>query len=167
MIIGICSLYANPLHNGHLEYLKAAKNKCHYLCCIVNNDEQVKLKGAIPFLDEQTRANIVSNLAVVDFVTVSSSLNGNVASDIEKIYNWQKLVFDFANNKKNKIILFNGGDRQSPDLIEAAICRKYGIEMQYGVGGIDKINSSSKIIEDAAKEYIARQKQFRPQTRPN
>jgi len=37
--IGIVSGYFNPIHQGHIEYINAAKDECDYLVVIVNNDD--------------------------------------------------------------------------------------------------------------------------------
>ena len=62
----IVSGYFNPLHKGHIEYLKNAKNLAHELFVIVNNDFQRELKGSKEFMDERERVLIVSNLKMVD-----------------------------------------------------------------------------------------------------
>ena len=41
----IASGYFNPLHKGHIEYLKRSKELGNSLIVIVNNDVQVGLKG--------------------------------------------------------------------------------------------------------------------------
>ena len=41
----IVSGYFNPLHKGHIEYFKNAKNYGDVLFVIVNNDYQRKLKA--------------------------------------------------------------------------------------------------------------------------
>jgi cytidyltransferase-like protein len=51
--IGIVSGYFNPIHQGHIEYINAAKDECDYLVVIVNNDDQVKLKGSAVFMNAQ------------------------------------------------------------------------------------------------------------------
>ena len=45
-----------------------------------------------------------------------------------------------------RAIAANGGDRKSAeDVPETALCERYGIEMRFGVGGAEKLNSSSNI----------------------
>ena len=61
----IVSGYFNPLHKGHIEYLKNAKNLAHELFVIVNNDFQRELKGSKEFMDERERVLIVSNLKII------------------------------------------------------------------------------------------------------
>ena len=59
-------------HVGHIRYLAGAKALGDVLIVGINSDEQVrKLKGeGRPFMPEAERAEIVSAIACVDFVTV-------------------------------------------------------------------------------------------------
>ncbi|CAN5755722.1 D-glycero-beta-D-manno-heptose 1-phosphate adenylyltransferase [soil metagenome] len=59
-------------HVGHIRYLAGAKELGDFLIVGINSDEQVKkLKGANrPFMPEAERAEIVSALRFVDFVTI-------------------------------------------------------------------------------------------------
>lgn len=59
-------------HVGHIRYLSGAKELGDFLIVGINSDEQVKkLKGENrPFMPENERAEIVSALRCVDFVTI-------------------------------------------------------------------------------------------------
>lgn len=59
-------------HVGHIRYLAGAKQLGDFLIVGINSDEQVKkLKGENrPFMPEAERAEIVSALRCVDFVTI-------------------------------------------------------------------------------------------------
>ena len=58
----------DPIHSGHIEYFKAAKLLGDKLIVAVNSDQWlVKKKGKF-FMPWAERANIISNLAVVDEV---------------------------------------------------------------------------------------------------
>jgi D-glycero-beta-D-manno-heptose 1-phosphate adenylyltransferase len=60
------------LHVGHVRYLEAAKALGDLLIVGINSDEQTRrLKGeGRPLMPEDQRAEIISSLEVVDFVTV-------------------------------------------------------------------------------------------------
>jgi rfaE bifunctional protein nucleotidyltransferase chain/domain len=60
------------LHVGHVRYLEAAKALGDLLIVGINSDEQTRrLKGeGRPLLPEDQRAEIISSLEVVDFVTI-------------------------------------------------------------------------------------------------
>ena len=59
-------------HVGHIRYLAGAKELGDCLIVGINSDEQVeKLKGANrPFMPQQERAEIVSALRFIDYVTI-------------------------------------------------------------------------------------------------
>lgn len=59
-------------HVGHIRYLAGAKNLADILIVGINSDEQVrKLKGEKrPFMPEKERAEIISALKFVDYVTI-------------------------------------------------------------------------------------------------
>ena len=59
-IVVAVSGYFNPLHVGHLEMIEKAKKLGDYLVVIINNDNQVKIKGSVPFMSEDDRVKILS-----------------------------------------------------------------------------------------------------------
>ena len=137
MIVGIISGYFNPLHYGHIEYINEAKKYSNKLICIVNNDHQVTLKGSRPFMDEQHRANILSNLKSVDEVFVS------IDKDTAQC---ESLNYLRSKYPDDGLIFFNSGDRkeQNIDVRESDICRKNGIQER--VLDLPKIYSSSDLL---------------------
>jgi len=120
--------YFDPLHVGHLEYLKMAKNLGDHLIVIVNNNHQCKLKKGKPFMDESDRVQIVKELKDVDAVFLSIDLDKTVCRSLEEI---------------KPDIFANGGDRSTNEVPETNICEKYNIKMIDGLG--DKIRSSSTL----------------------
>ena len=120
--------YFDPLHVGHLEYLKLAKSLGDYLIVIVNSNYQCKIKKGKPFMDENDRLEIVRNLKMVDEVFLSIDKDKTVCKSLEKI---------------RPDIFANGGDRSTDEVPETAICNKYKIKMIDGLG--DKIRSSSDL----------------------
>ena len=134
MIYGIASLYANPLHSGHIDYLEGAKAQCDHLIVIVNNDKQVDLKGSKVFMDEEHRARIVRALKPVDEAYISFDSDGSVADTIAMIV---KLIKEERRNglfcsffRKDTFAFFNSGDRnpQTYNKREEEVCNKLGIE---------------------------------------
>lgn len=135
----IVSGYFNPLHIGHLDYLREAKKLGNRLLVIINNDEQVKEKGSVPFMNQNDRMKIIMALQFVDTAMMS------VDKD-KTVYQTLKLVPLY--HKADRMIFANGGDRKEGDVPEKAICDELGIEMAYGVGG-EKKESSSSLIKNA------------------
>ena len=120
--------YFDPLHVGHLEYLKLAKSLGDYLIVIVNSNSQCKIKKGKPFMDENDRLEIVRNLKMVDEVFLSIDQDKTVCKSLEKI---------------RPDIFANGGDRSNDEVPETVICNKHKIKMIDGLG--EKIRSSSDL----------------------
>jgi cytidyltransferase-like protein len=140
MKIVIVSGFFNPLHGGHLDMIEAAKELGDYLIVIVNNDiHQMTKKGKI-ILDENDRARIMGSLKAVNEVIIGID---------PEHPNWPSTkTLEFIADKypADELIFCNGGDRDSAKAIpEAEVCRKYNIEMVFGVGGNDKADSSTRI----------------------
>jgi len=125
--------YFNPLHIGHIEYLKLAKQLGDYLIVIINNDIQVKLKGSVPFMSEADRLKIVESLKAVDEVFLSIDTDLTVCKSLE-----------YLNKEANVTIFAKGGDRIINNIPEKEICEKLGIKIIDGLG--DKIRASSELI---------------------
>jgi cytidyltransferase-like protein len=128
MIVVAVSGYFDPIHVGHLEYLKLAKQLGDKLIVIVNNDKQTILKKGKSFMNEKDRMEIVSALQCVDEVFLSIDDDKSVCKSLEFL---------------KPSIFANGGDRSLSEIPETAIIDKYSIKMVDGLGA--KIRSSSKI----------------------
>ena len=120
--------YFDPIHVGHLEYLKMAKELGDFLIVIVNNNQQCILKKGKPFMDEKDRVEIVKALGFVDKVFLSIDTDRTVCKSLEEI---------------KPDIFANGGDRSTDEVPETYVCNKYNIKMIDGLG--DKIRSSSSL----------------------
>ena len=120
--------YFDPIHVGHLEYLKMAKSLGDTLVVIVNNNHQCVLKKGKFFMDENDRLEIVKAIKYVDEVVLSVDQDKTVCKSLELI-------------RPN--IFANGGDRSTDEVPETSVCKKYKIEMVDGLG--EKIRSSSSL----------------------
>jgi len=120
--------YFDPIHIGHLEYLRMAKELGDSLVVIVNNNYQCKLKKGKHFMDENDRVEIVKALRFVDEVFLSIDNDRTVCKSLKEI-------------KPN--IFANGGDRATSEVPETPVCKKFNIKMVDGLG--DKIRSSSSL----------------------
>ena len=120
--------YFDPIHIGHLEYLRMAKDLGDSLVVIVNNNHQCKLKKGKHFMDENDRVEIVKALRFVDEVFLSVDKDRTVCKSLEEI---------------KPDIFANGGDRATSEVPETPICKKFNIKMVDGLG--DKIRSSSSL----------------------
>ena len=121
--------YFDPIHVGHLEYIKMAKKLGNKLIIIVNNDKQAVLKKGKSFMNENDRMEIVAAMQYVDEVFLSIDEDTSVCKSLEAI---QPDIFG------------NGGDQIKGSITEEEICRKNNIKIVDGLG--HKIRSSSEII---------------------
>lgn len=142
----ITSGYFNPLHIGHINLIREAKNLGNFLVVIVNNDEQVKLKGSFPFMSEQERIEIIKALRYADevFLSIDNYSEGGhvpISKSLEAI----ALTYPTA-----ELFFAKGGDRNSGNIPESEVkvCKKFNINIINGVGG-DKIQSSSWLLKNA------------------
>jgi len=127
----------DPLHSGHLAYFKAARKLGDKLVVGLNSDEWLTEKKGQPFMPFAERLAIISELECVDSVLSFDDSDGTACGAIFKLMATTTGEYVFA----------NGGDRVDGNVPEYAT---YGdkIEFAYGVGGTDKINSSSWILEE-------------------
>ena len=120
--------YFDPIHIGHLEYIKLARELGDYLIVIVNNDKQAVLKKGKSFMCEDDRLQIVSQIKGVDEAVMSIDEDGTVCKTLDSI-------------KPN--IFANGGDRSNSEIPEFKICKENNTQVIDGLGG--KIRSSSEL----------------------
>jgi D-beta-D-heptose 7-phosphate kinase/D-beta-D-heptose 1-phosphate adenosyltransferase len=131
-MIKVCtSGYYNPVHKGHLKLLEEASKLGDWLVVIVNNDEQVKLKGSKVFMDEEERCDIMRAIRYVDEVVLSIDKDRTVRLTLDMI-------------KPN--IFVKGGDSTPENVPEKDVCDKNGTTILFDIGG-DKIQSSSWLKE--------------------
>ena len=132
MNIGIVSGFFNPLHLGHLEYIEAAKQLSDKLVCIVNNDDQVSLKGTKKFLKQDHRYKIMQSIRYVDLCVMSIDRSSGVVDTLQSI----RELF-----KYDDLTFYNSGDRkpekgsnvnkQIVNSFEVRYCRSANIDVKY------------------------------------
>jgi len=132
MDIVIVSGYFDPLHSGHLELIKKAKEFGDELWIIVNNDEQAKLKKGKSFMPQNERIKIMNSLKYVDRVFLSIDRDRSVCKSL-------KILKEL--HPEHNFIFANGGDVTNKTCREYKICKELGIEMVDKLG--EKIQSSS------------------------
>ena len=130
----------DPLHSGHLAYFKAAKELGDKLVVGINSDEWLTRKKGKPFMPFSERAEIIKGLSIVDQIISFDDSDDTACGAIYKT---------LATHGNIKLIFANGGDRTDANIPEMAT---YGdmhyCDFVFGVGGEDKKNSSSWILEE-------------------
>jgi cytidyltransferase-like protein len=128
----------DPLHSGHIAYFKAAKALGDILVVGVNSDAWLTRKKGSPFMPYTERASIVRNIVGVDFVIDFDDSDNSAKRAIWMVR---------QSYPNDKIIFANGGDRTDENIPEMDI-EDQNLEFVFGVGGFNKANSSSWILQE-------------------
>lgn len=131
----ICSGGFAPAHGNHIDYIQAASaiDLTSTLIVVVNGDDWLRRKKNFVFMEEEERAKIIASISGVDFVLIWDDGSPNINKVIQKL--------------KPKYFA-KGGDRNSAENVaEFDTCEKIGCEVVFGVGGTEKTQSSSQLIE--------------------
>jgi cytidyltransferase-like protein len=128
----------DPVHSGHIAYFKAAKALGDVLIVGLNSDEWLERKKGRAFMPWNERLCIVNNLAVVDEVYTFDDEDGSARHFIQQVR---------AHYPTATLVFANGGDRTKDNIPEMDV-QDTNIEFAFGVGGEDKTNSSSWILEE-------------------
>ena len=126
----------DPIHSGHIDYFKAAKQLGDYLIVGLNSDDWLTNKKGRPFLPWEERAAIINEFNIVDEVIQFNDSDGS-AIDAIRIAK-QKYPDDH-------LLFANGGDRTSDNIPEMVFD---DVDFMFGVGGQNKKNSSSWILDE-------------------
>ena len=130
----------DPLHSGHIEYFKAAKQLGDELHVGLNSDEWLTRKKGRPFMSFSDRAAIINELSVVDKVISFDDSDNSACGAIYKT---------LATHGDIDLVFANGGDRTdttTPEFETYGNTRR--VEFVFGVGGENKMNSSSWILDE-------------------
>jgi len=137
----IVSGYFGPIHVGHLDMIEAGAAAGDELFVIVNNNAQQMMKKGKVIIDEADRLRIVNALRAVDHAMIAVDEDGTVCASLEAIA---------TRFPDHRIVFGNGGDdrKNNEEVPESAVCRTFDIEMVFGMGGLNKADSSSRLIEE-------------------
>ena len=126
----------DPLHSGHIEYLRAAKRLGDILVVGVNSDSWLRRKKGREFMPSDERIKIIENLGMVDHCILFNDTDDHAIEAIRNV----KMLYP-----NSEIIFANGGDRTAENIPEMS---EPNVELRFGVGGTTKKNSSSWILEE-------------------
>ena len=136
----------DPLHSGHIAYFNAARQLGDKLVVGVNSDQWLTRKKGRPFMPVDERVSVVENLRMVDHCLL---YNDDDNSSIEAIKNVRQLYPDAH------IIFANGGDRTKENIPEMSY-KDDNLSFVFGVGGFNKANSSSWILQEWKNPKVLR-----------
>jgi cytidyltransferase-like protein len=126
----------DPVHSGHIKLIKQARLLGDMLIVGINSDEWLARKKGRAFMPWPERLCVLNNLSSVDEVYTFDDEDGTACHLLQQVK---------AHYPNVKIIFANGGDRTKENIPEMAVD---GVEFAFGVGGEDKANSSSWILQE-------------------
>jgi cytidyltransferase-like protein len=128
----------DPLHSGHIAYFKAAKTLGDMLIVGLNSDDWLVRKKGAAFMPWNERLCIINNLSMVDEVFTFDDDDGSAKHFIQQAR---------AHYPDAELIFANGGDRTKDNIPEMDVVDS-NLSFVFGVGGEDKKNSSSWILQE-------------------
>lgn len=128
----------DPIHSGHIAYFKAARTLGDMLLVGINSDEWLIRKKGRAFMPWNERLCIVNNLSMVDEVYTFDDEDGSARHFIQQVR---------AHYPDAELIFANGGDRTKDNIPEMDVVDP-NLTFVFSVGGEDKKNSSSWILEE-------------------
>ena len=129
----------DPLHSGHIAYFQAARQLGGMLLVGINSDAWLVRKKGAAFMPLSERAAIVDNIKCVDGIVYDfDDADGSAKDAILEV----RKQFP-----EDTIIFANGGDRTDKNIPEMDI-QDSNLEFVFGVGGENKMNSSSWILQE-------------------
>jgi cytidyltransferase-like protein len=128
----------DPIHSGHIAYFKAARALGDMLIVGLNSDDWLERKKGRAFMPWDERLCIVNNLSMVDEVFTFDDADGSARHFIQQVR---------AHYPDAELIFANGGDRTKDNIPEMDVVDA-NLTFAFGVGGEDKKNSSSWILQE-------------------
>ena len=131
----------DPLHSGHIRYFTEAKKLGDRLIVGVNSDAWLSRKKGRPFMPVEERAEVIRALSMVDAVVAFED-------DYDADGSCRRFIEDSCwNYEEDEVIFANGGDRTTDNIPEMEVVAE-NLSFAFGIGGTDKANSSSWILEE-------------------
>ena len=128
----------DPLHSGHIAYFKAAKTLGDMLIVGLNSDDWLVRKKGAAFMPWNERLCIINNLSMVDEVYTFDDEDGSAKHFIQQVR---------AHYPDAELVFANGGDRTKDNIPEMDVMDS-NLSFAFGVGGENKMNSSSWILQE-------------------
>lgn len=126
----------DPIHSGHLSYFKAARALGDMLIVGLNSDEWLERKKGRAFMPWNERLCVINNLSMVDEVYTFDDEDSSARAFISQVQ---------AHYPDAELVFANGGDRTADNIPEMIFDN---VEFVFGVGGNNKQNSSSWILDE-------------------
>jgi cytidyltransferase-like protein len=121
----------DPIHAGHIRMIRAAAQFGDVII-IANSDDWLWRKKGFIFMEYERRIEILNAIKGVILVDSVDDTDGTVCEAI----------------RRHKPTYFaNGGDRGRSNTPEQSVCEEIGVELLWGIGGEEKLDSSSELAK--------------------
>ena len=121
----------DPVHVGHVKMIQAAAELGNVIV-VLNSDNWLKRKKGYVFMPFRERKYLLQHIKSVYEVYAVDDSDGTVCDAI----------------RRHKPTYFaNGGDRGKDNTPEGTLCRELGVELLWGIGGEEKVESSSDLVK--------------------
>ncbi|MFA6999628.1 MAG: adenylyltransferase/cytidyltransferase family protein [Candidatus Paceibacterota bacterium] len=138
----------DPIHIGHIRYIKEAKKLGDFLVVVLNNDNWLRAKKGKEFMCEKDRKEIIEAIAGVDQVIISShQKNPKDMSVCKELIKIKPDIFAKGGDRDEK----DSQDPKSSLYKENQIHRRLGIQIVFNVGYGGKVRSSSELTKEYSK----------------
>ena len=127
----------DPVHAGHIRMIRHAAEFGDVII-IANSDDWLWRKKGFVFMEYERRVEILDAIIGVILVDSADDADGTVCEAI----------------RRHKPTYFaNGGDRGKANTPEQTVCEEMGVELLWGIGGEEKLQSSSDLAKKA-RDFI-------------
>ena len=121
----------DPVHAGHIRMIRHAAEYGDVIV-IANSDSWLYRKKGFVFMEYERRIEILNAIKGVILVDSVDDSDGTVCDAI----------------RRHKPTYFaNGGDRGKSNTPEQSVCEELGVELLWGIGGEEKLDSSSTLAK--------------------
>ena len=133
----------DPVHVGHIRMIEEA-SRWGSVIVVINSDDWLMRKKGYIFMPWNERAEIIGNIKGVSLVSYVKDDDGSVCEAIRRI---------------KPDAFANGGDRKINNTPEMELCDFLDIQMLWKMGGADKPQSSSWLVNNAMEKLNGTTKQ--------
>tara|TARA_B100000900_G_scaffold386798_1_gene377529 strand:+ start:178 stop:657 length:480 start_codon:yes stop_codon:yes gene_type:complete len=121
----------DPVHAGHIRMIRHAA-KFGDVIVVANSDDWLWRKKGFVFMEYERRIEILNAIKGVVLVDSVDDSDGTVCEAIRRL---------------RPTYFANGGDRGRSNTPEQSVCEELEIELLWGIGGEEKLDSSSELAK--------------------
>jgi len=121
----------DPVHAGHIRMIRDAAQFGDVII-VANSDDWLYRKKGFVFMEWERRVEILNAIKGVILVDSVDDSDGTVCEAIRRL---------------EPTFFANGGDRGKTNTPEQAVCEEIGVKLLWGVGGEEKVDSSSDLAQ--------------------